>query len=65
MLIPALLTILFGGILNGGTAVMEDEDVIRHVALGAAGGAVAVVLLLAIFWMLGQFVDFDTSTIRF
>ena len=37
MLIPALLTVLLGAILNGGTAVMEDEDVVRHVALGAVG----------------------------
>ena len=33
MLIPALLTVLLGAILNGGTAVMEDEDVVRHIGL--------------------------------
>ncbi len=65
MLIPALLTVLFGAILNGGAAVMEEEDVIRHVALGAVGGAVAVGLLVVIFWVLGQFIDFDTASISF
>ena len=65
MLIPGLLTVLLGAILNGGTAVMEDEDVVRHVALGAVGGATAVGLLVVIFWILGQFIEFDTSTISF
>ncbi len=65
MLIPALLTVLLGAILNGGTAVMEDEDVIRHIGLGAVGGAVAVGLLIGIFWVLGLFIEFDTSAISF
>ncbi len=65
MLIPALLTVLLGAILNGGTAVMEDEDVVRHIGLGAVGGAVAVMLLIGIFWVLGLFIEFDTSAISF
>jgi hypothetical protein len=65
MLIPALLTVLLGAILNGGTAVMEDEDVVRHIGLGAVGGAVAVGLLIGIFWVLGLFIEFDTSAISF
>ncbi len=65
MLIPALLTVLLGAILNGGTAVMEEEDVVRHVGLGAVGGGVAVGLLVGIFWILGLFIEFDTSAISF
>ena len=65
MLIPALLTVLLGAILNGGTAVMEEEDVVRHIGLGAVGGAVAVGILVGIFWILGQFIEFDTSAISF
>ncbi len=65
MLIPALLTVLLGAILNGGTAAMEDEDVVRHIGLGAVGGAVAVGLLIGIFWLLGLFIEFDTSAISF
>ena len=65
MLIPALLTVLLGAILNGGTAVMEDEGVVRHIGLGAVGGAVAVMLLIGIFWVLGLFIEFDTSAISF
>ena len=64
MLIPALVTVLLGAILNGGTAVMEEEDVVRHIALGAAGGAVAVGLLVVIFWLFGQFVEFDASDLH-
>ena len=62
MAIPILLVILFGAILNGGTAVMEGEDVAQHALYGAAGGATAVAILAAVFWVLGLFVEFDLST---
>ena len=64
MLIPALLTVLLGAILNGGTALMDGDDVVKHSAFGAVGGAAAVVVLVGIFWLLGLFIDFDTSALH-
>ena len=63
MAIIILLVILLGAILNGGTAVMEQEDVAQHALYGAAGGATAVAVLAGIFWILGLFLDFDLTTI--
>lgn len=65
MLIPALLVVLLGALLNGGTAAMDGEDVVRHVAWGAVGAAAAVGILAGMFWVFGQFIDFDTSDISF
>jgi hypothetical protein len=62
MAIPILLVILLGALLNGGTAVMEGEDVVQHALYGAAGGATAVAILAAVFWVLGLFIEFDLST---
>ena len=64
MFVPILLVILLGAILNGGTAVMDGEDVAKYSLFGAAGGAVAVVILAAIFWMLGLFIEFDTTALH-
>ncbi len=62
MAIPILLVIVLGALLNGGTAVMEGDDVVQHTLYGAAGGAVAVAVLFVVFWMLGLFIEFDLST---
>ncbi len=62
MTAPIFLVILLGALLNGGTAAMEQEDVVRHSLFGAAGGATAVALLAGIFWILGLFIEFDLST---
>ncbi len=62
MAVPILLVILLGALLNGGTAVMEREDVVQHTLYGAAGGATAVILLAGVFWLLGLFIEFDLST---
>ena len=62
MAIPIFLVILLGALLNGGTAVMDGEDVAQHALYGAAGGAAAVAILAAVFWVLGLFVEFDLST---
>jgi len=62
MAIPIFLVILLGALLNGGTAVMDGEDVAQHALYGAAGGATAVAILAAVFWVLGLFVEFDLST---
>lgn len=64
MLIPILLTILVGAILNGGTALMDGEDVAKYSLFGAAGGAVAVAILAAALWLLGLFIEFDTSALH-
>ena len=64
MAIPILLVILFGAILNGGTAVMEGEDVAQHSLYGAAGGAAAVAVLFLVFWALGLFIDFDFAVLE-
>ena len=60
-----LLVVLIGAILTGGTAVMEEEDVVKFSLFGAAGASVAVVILAGIFWVLGRFVDYDLSQISF
>jgi len=65
MAITILLVILLGALLNGGTAVMEGEDVAQHTLFGAAAGAVAVAVLFALFWVLGLFIEFgDIPTIN-
>lgn len=64
MAIPILLVILLGAILNGGTAVMEGDDVAQHALFGAAGGAAAVAILVSVFWLLGLFIEFDTSPLH-
>ena len=64
MLIPMLLVILLGAILNGGTALMDGDDVAKHSAFGAVGAAVAVGILVGIFWVLGMFIEFDTSALH-
>ena len=63
MAIPILVVILLGAILNGGTAVMEDEDVVQHSLYGAAGGAAAVAVLFVLFAVLGLFIDIDFSAL--
>ena len=64
MAITILLVILLGALLNGGTAVMEGEDVAQHTLFGAAAGAAAVAVLFAVFWVLSLFVDYgDLPTI--
>lgn len=64
MAITILLVILLGALLNGGTAVMEGEDIAQHTLFGAAAGAVAVAVLFAVFWLLGLFIEFgDIPTI--
>ncbi|NNJ47347.1 MAG: hypothetical protein HKO82_04860 [Acidimicrobiia bacterium] len=63
MAIMILLVILLGALLNGGTAVMEQEDVAQHALYGAAGGATAVAVLAGVFWILGLFIEFDLSTL--
>lgn len=63
MAIIILLVILLGAILNGGTAVMEQEDVAQHALYGAAGAAAAVAVLAGLFWILGLFIEFDLTTI--
>lgn len=66
MAITILAVILLGALLNGGTAVMEGEDIAQHTLFGAAAGAVAVAVLFAVFWLLGLFVDYgDIPTIEF
>jgi len=62
MVIPILLVILLGALLNGGTAIMEREDIVQHTLYGAAGGATAVAVLAGLFWILGLFIEFDLST---
>lgn len=64
MAIPILVVILLGAILNGGTAVMEQEDVVQHSLYGAAGGAAAVAVLFALFWALGLFMDIDFAALE-
>lgn len=64
MFVPVILVILLGAILNGGTAVMDGEDVAKYSLFGAAGGAVAVAILAALFWMLGLFIEFDTTALH-
>ncbi len=63
MAIPIFLVILLGALLNGGTAVMEGDDVAQHALFGAAAGAAAVGILFCVFWVLGLFIDFDFSTL--
>lgn len=58
-----LLVILLGAILNGGTAVMEREDVVQHSLYGAAGGAAAVAVLFGLFWVVGLFVEIDFTSL--
>ena len=62
--VTILLVIVLGALLNGGTAVMEGEDVVQHTLFGAAGGAVAVSVLFLVFWVLGLFIEFDISTLQ-
>lgn len=64
MLIPILLIVLLGAVLNGGTALMEGEDVAKYSLFGAAGGATAVAILAGILWVVGLFVEFDTSALH-
>ena len=64
MAIPILVVILLGAILNGGTAVMENEDVVQHSLYGAAGGAAAVAVLFVLFYLLGFFIDIDFSALE-
>jgi hypothetical protein len=64
MAIPILVVILLGAILNGGTAVMEREDVARHSLFGAAGGAAAVAVLFVLFWALGFVIDIDFAALE-
>ena len=64
MAIPILVVILLGAILNGGTAVMEGDDVVQHSLYGAAGGAAAVAVLFGLFWVLGLFMDIDFSALE-
>ena len=64
MAIPILVVILLGAILNGGTAVMEGEDVVQHSLYGAAGGAAAVAVLFVLFTVLGLFIDIDFSALE-
>ena len=64
MAIPILLVILLGAILNGGTAVLEGEDVVQHSLYGAAGGAAAIAVLFVLFTVLGLFIDIDFSALE-
>ena len=64
MAIPILLVILVGAILNGGTAVLEGEDVVQHSLYGAAGAAAAVAVLFLLFTVLGLFIDIDFSALE-
>ena len=65
MAIPILLVILLGAILNGGTAIMDNDDVVQHSLFGAAGGAVAVAVLVGLFWFLGLFIEIDFGALGF
>ena len=64
MAIPILLVIIVGALLNGGTAVLEGEDVAQHTLYGAAGGAAAIAVLFGLFWVLGFFIDVDFSALH-
>ncbi len=64
MAIPILLVIVLGALLNGGTAVMEGEDIPQHSLYGAAGGAVAVAALFAVFCVFGLFIGFAPSALH-
>jgi len=64
MAIPILLVIVVGALLNGGTAVLEGDDVVQHTLFGAAGGAAAIAVLFGLFWVLGFFIDVDFSALH-
>jgi hypothetical protein len=64
MAIPILLVIILGALLNGGTAVLEGDDVVQHTLYGAAGGAAAIAVLFGLFWVLGFFIDVDFSALH-
>ncbi|MBT8215805.1 MAG: hypothetical protein HKN74_04565 [Acidimicrobiia bacterium] len=64
MAIPILLVILLGAILNAGTAIIEGDDVVQHSLYGAAGAAVAVALLVGVFWVMGLFIEIDFAALE-